>query len=88
MEHIQFFLINATDGGSDHKNTYVQNQAVHLALFLLFYLLVKISTRNVADGSYINSIEQIMCIMNLGLHHVSCAQDECGDKDKENDLSF
>ena len=66
---------------------YVQNQAAQLALVLLFDFLVHISTRNAAYGSYISSIERIICILNLEIQHVSWSRDTCSDKDKEKQFS-
>ena len=87
MEHIPFVLINATDGGGDHKNTSIQNQAAQLSLVILFDLHTNISTRNALGGSYINAIERVMCVLNLGLQHMSWARDKCMDKDVKKTVS-
>lgn len=73
MEHIPFVLITAMGGGSDHKNTSTQNQAAQLSLLILFDLHIKISIRNAPDGSYINYVEWVMSVLNLGLQHLSWA---------------
>eukprot|EP01044_Picomonas_judraskeda_P001529 COSAG03_NODE_92_length_13295_cov_193.147014_12_plen_691_part_00 len=59
----------STDGGSDHKNTSVANQASILACQIFCQIGVFILFRNCRDGSWINAVERCNSILNLGLYH-------------------
>ena len=71
LKFIPSVVFISTDGGSDHKNTNVQNQAAMLGMVLLLNLHFCIGNRNAPDGSWINSIERIMSLLNLGLQWCS-----------------
>ena len=67
LKFIPSVIFISTDGGSDHKNTNIQNQAAMLAVVLILDLYICIANRNAPDGSWINSVERIMSLLNLGL---------------------
>jgi hypothetical protein len=65
------------DGGHDQKNTMLQNIAAPVAFVELLQLYALVNNRNAPDGSWINSVERCIKILNLGLVHQSYARDEC-----------
>jgi hypothetical protein len=69
------------DGGHDHKNTLIQNIAASVAFVELLQLHALVNNRNAPDGSWINSVERCMNILNLGLAHQSYARDECNTRE-------
>jgi hypothetical protein len=69
------------DGGHDHKNTLLQNIAALVAFVELLQLHALVNNRNAPDGSWINSVECCLNILNLGLDHQSYARDECNTQE-------
>ncbi len=61
-------LLISTDGGRDHKNTFVRNKA-DLDKLVIF--------RNAPNGSWINPVETSMGSLNLGLMHLALERDKC-----------
>ena len=49
----------------------VQNQAAQLSFLLLLDLYVHICNRNALDGSWVNSVERIMSLLNLRLQRIA-----------------
>jgi hypothetical protein len=68
------------DGGHDHKNTLLQNIAASVAFGELLQLHALVNNFNAPDGSWSNSVERCMNILNLGLAHQSYARDECNTR--------
>jgi hypothetical protein len=66
--------------GHDHKNTLLQNIAAPVACFELLQLHALVNNHNASDGSWINSANHCMNILNLGLAHWSYARDECNTR--------
>jgi hypothetical protein len=69
------------DGKHNHKITLLQNIAVSVAFVELLQLHALVNNRNAPDGSWINSVERCMSILNLGLAHPSYARDECNTRE-------
>jgi hypothetical protein len=69
------------DGGHDHKNTLLQNIAASVAFAELLQLHVLVNDRNAPDGSWINSVERCMNIINLSPAHQSYSRDECNTRE-------
>lgn len=59
-----------TDGGPDHRLTYVSVQLSLIAIFLELDLDVLIAARTAPNYSWANPVERIMSIINLGLQCV------------------
>jgi hypothetical protein len=51
------------------KNTLLQNMAASVAFVELLQLHVLVNNRNAPDGSWVNSIERCMNLLNLALAH-------------------
>jgi hypothetical protein len=64
-------------GGHDHTNTLVQNECASLAFVLFLKLAGIVNNHDAPDGSWINSVERIMQLLNLGTAHQSHAREEC-----------
>lgn len=77
MLFIPSVLLISTDGGGDHKNTFVRNKAAHAALFKFLDLDELIIFRNAPNGSWINPVETSMGSLNLGLMHLALERDKC-----------
>ena len=59
-----------TDGGPDHRLTYVSTQLSPIALFLNLNLDLVCAARTAPNQLLRNPVEQIMSIVNLGLQSV------------------
>jgi hypothetical protein len=69
---VPFLLLLQTDGGPDHNLMFVRTQLALVAMFLeleeIDHLVV---LRGCPQGSYLNTVERGMSILNLGLQHCS-----------------
>lgn len=63
-------LLLYTDGGPDHRLTYLSVQLSMIALFLQLDLDVLIAGRTAPNHSWANPVERIMSIVNIGLQCV------------------
>ena len=63
-------LLIYTDGGPDHRLTYLSVQLSLIALFLQLDLDVLIAARTAPCHSWANPVERVMSIVNLGLQCV------------------
>lgn len=63
-------LLIYTDGGPDHRLTYLSVQLSVIALFLQLDLDVLIAARTAPCHSWANPVERVMSIVNLGLQCV------------------
>ena len=87
MKFIPSVIFISTDGGSDHKNTNIQNQAAMLGIVLLLDLFFCIGNRNAPDGSWINAVERIMSLLNISLQWCSFERNKITDIEIENLVS-
>ena len=65
-----------TDGGPDHRLTYVSTQLSLIALFLNLNLDLLCAARTAPNQSWQNPVERIMSVVNLGLHSVGLMRKE------------
>ena len=65
-----------TDGGPDHRLTYVSTQLSLIALFLNLDLDLLCAAWTVPNQSWRNPVERIMSIVNLGLQSVGIMRKE------------
>ena len=65
-----------TDGGPDHRLTYVSVQLSLICLFLKLDLDFLCAGRTAPYHSWKNPVERIMSLLNLGLQCVALARDE------------
>lgn len=66
-----------TDGGPDHRLTYVSTQLSLITLFLTLNLdLLLCAARTAPNQSWRNPVERIMSVVNLGLQSVGVMQKE------------
>ena len=77
MLFIPSVLLISTDGGGDHKNTFVRNKAAYASLFKFLDLDELVIFRNAPNGSWINPVETSMGSLNLGLMHLALERDKC-----------
>lgn len=77
------YLLLYTDGGPDHRVTYVRVQLALIALFLKLDLDLLIAVRTPPGHSWKNPVERIMSILNLGMQSIGLMRDELSN-DLEN----
>jgi hypothetical protein len=74
---VPLLLLHQTDGGPDHNLQFLRTQLALVAMFLVLrdmdHLVV---IRGAPQGSYLNTVERGMSILNLGLQHVSIKRGE------------
>ena len=70
ISEVKPILLLYTDGGPDHRLTYLSVQLSIIALFLQLDLDVLIAGRTAPNHSWANPVERIMSIVNLGLQCV------------------
>ena len=75
--HILFMY---SDGGPDHRLTYISVQLSLIALFKNLDLDVLIAARTAPSHSWANPVERIMSIINLGLQCVGIMRRKMGDE--------
>jgi hypothetical protein len=68
-------------GGHDNKSTLLQNHAESVAFVDFLQLHALLNNRNAPDGSWTNSVERCMYILNLGMDHQSYAHDDCNTRE-------
>ena len=72
-------LLVYSDGGPDHRVTYVSVKAAMIALFLKHNLDLLVAARTALNQSYRNPVERIMSILNLPLQGVGLMRQEMSD---------
>jgi hypothetical protein len=77
LKYVPCYVFLSPDGGSDHNNTLVQNQAAPLALVLFLKIAGLVNNRNVPDDSWINCVDRAMQLLNIGIAHQSVERDKC-----------
>ena len=65
-----------TDGGPDHRLTYVSTQLSLIALFLNLNLDLLCAARTAPNQSWRNPVERIMSVVNLGLQSIGLMRKE------------
>ena len=82
LKEIQFsktVLFLYTDGGPDHRLTYISVQLSLIALFLKLDLDYLCAGRTAPYHSWRNPVERIMSLLNLGLQCVGLARSKMSD---------
>jgi hypothetical protein len=72
----KLILFLYTDGGPDHRVTYVSTQLSLIALFLNLDLDLLCAARTAPNQSWRNPVERMMSIINLGLQSVDLTRKE------------
>ena len=72
-----------TDGGSDHRLTYVSTRLSLIALFLNLNLDLLCAARTAPNQSWRNPVERIMSVVNLGLQSVGLMRKEMNSDAKK-----
>ena len=65
-----------TDGGPDHRTTYISTQLSMIALFLNLNLDYLCAARTAPHHSWRNPVERMMSILNLGLQSIGLMRSE------------
>ena len=73
-------LLVYSDGGPDHRLTYVSVQLSLIALFLNLDLDMLIACRTAPNNSWKNPVERIMSIVNLGLQCIGIMRSKISDE--------
>lgn len=69
-------LVMFSDGGGDHKLTFVSVQLGFLSLFIKYKLSHIVAGRCAPCQSYIDPVERVMSVLNLGLQSVGVMRQE------------
>jgi hypothetical protein len=72
-----------TDGGPDHRCTYVRVQLSYICLFIALDLDYFVAVRTPPQHSWKNPVERIMSILNLGLQSVGLMRTEMNDESEK-----
>ena len=75
--HILFVY---SDGGPDHRLTYISVQLSLIALFLSLDLDVLIAGRTAPSHSWANPVERVMSIVNLGMQCIGVMREKMGEQ--------
>ena len=78
-------LLLYTDGGPDHRITYISVQVALICLFLSLNLDYLLAARTAPYHSWRNPVERIMSTLNLGLQSVGLMR-QAGDETFENEI--
>ncbi|KAI8511918.1 hypothetical protein Bbelb_110180 [Branchiostoma belcheri] len=73
-------LLVYTDGGPDHRVTYLTVKLSYIALFIALDLDVLIAARCAPNASWMNPAERVMSVLNLALQNVSIAREKMADQ--------
>ena len=68
-----------TDGGPDHRTTYVSTQLSLIALFINFNLDYLCAARTAPHHSWRNPVERMMSILNLGFQSIGLMRSEMSE---------
>ena len=69
-----------SDGGPDHRVTYVSVQLALISLFFALDLDLLIALRTAPHNSWANPVERIMSVVNIGLQGVGVMRQKVGEK--------
>jgi hypothetical protein len=76
------FLMIYTDGGPDHKNTFLRIQLSLIAIFIALDLDYLVALRTPPGHSWKNPVERIMSILNLGMQSVGLMRAKMNDENE------
>ena len=79
LSDIPPILLIYTDGGPDHRSTYMSVKLSMIALFIELDLDELIALRTAPNNSWANPVERIMSIVNIGLQGVGIIRKKGGD---------
>ena len=68
LHHVQPILCVFTDGGPDHRTTFLSVQLAWVALFRKRNLDMLVAVRSAPGQSFINPVERIMSLLNVALY--------------------
>ena len=71
-----------TDGGPDHRNTFLTVQISWICLFISKDLDMLVAARTAPQNSYRNPVERIMSLLNLGLQSIGLMRKEMSEEFK------
>ena len=74
------FLMLYTDGGPDHRNTFLRVQLTMIAMFVILNLDYLVAIRTPPGHSWKNPVEWIMSILNLGMQCVGLMRQEMSNE--------
>ena len=74
------YLFLYTDGGPDHRVTYIRVQMALIALYLKLDLDLLVAVRTPPGHSWKNPVERIMSILNLGLQCIGLMRSEMSEE--------
>ncbi|GBC01659.1 hypothetical protein RclHR1_04280016 [Rhizophagus clarus] len=74
------FLMLYTDGGPDHKNTFLRVQLSLIAMFIALDLDYLVAVRTPPGHSWKNLVERIMSILNLGMQCVGLMRQKMSEE--------
>lgn len=77
-----------TDGGPDHRSTYMSVKLSHIALFCSLDLDMLISCRTAPHQSYRNPAERIMADLNLALQNCALTRSQIEDESIERKIKY
>ncbi len=69
-----------SDGGPDHRLTFITVQLSLIALFLHLNLDILVAARTAPSHSWANPVERIMSIVNLGMQCVGVMREQVSEK--------
>jgi hypothetical protein len=69
-----------TDGGSDHKNTFLRVQLSLIAMFIALDLDYLVAVRTPLGHSWKNPVERIMSILNLDMQCVGLMRQKMNEE--------
>ena len=69
-----------TDGGPDHRNTYLSVQISLISLFIDLDLDMLVAARTAPQNSYRNPVERVMSLLNIGLQAVGMMRQKMPDE--------
>lgn len=75
-------VVVRTDGGPDHNMTFVRAQLAYLCAGIELGVDCLILSRTTAGQSYINPVERVMSVCNLGMYGMSLSRDHSGEATK------
>ena len=79
----QPILFLYTDGGPDHRITYLSVQVTLISVFLVADLDFLCACRTAPAQSWKNPVERVMSVLNLGLQSVGLMRKECSQSAEE-----
>ncbi len=79
-QHMKPILCLYTDGGPDHRTTYLSVQIALICLFLTLDLDMLVAARTAPHHSFRNPVERIMSLLNIGLQSVGVMRQRMSDE--------